>query len=368
MKATIIRRTGAAILVLIWLALTAVSWLSKPGAISVSERRPLAQMPALNDQTLLSGTFMKEFDTYTLDQFPAREQFRKLKSLFHYYVLRQSDNNDIYIHNGYAAKLMYPLDEQAIEHAMGRLNHVYNTYLKDSGSQIYMAVIPDKSYYLASEGGYPALDYEKLFASVEASMPWAEHISLTDALTISDYYKTDIHWRQENLIPAAQKLAQAMDLVEPKAEDYREETLPKAFYGVYYGQAALPMDPEPMKLLTNDQIEGCTVYDHETGKTVPVYNLELLGSKDLYDVYLSGAKSLLTIENPNAQTDRELIVFRDSFASSMIPLLLQDYSKVTLVDTRYMSAEVLGNFLTFDGQDILFMYCTTVLNTKGVLR
>ena len=41
---------------------------------------------------------------------------------------------------------------------------------------------------------------------------------------------------------------------------------------------------------------------------------------DPYSVFLSGSKSLLTITNPSADTDRELVIFRDSFASSLAPL------------------------------------------------
>ena len=86
------------------------------------------------------------------------------------------------------------------------------------------------------------------------------------------------------------------------------------------------------------------------------------------DVFLSGAKSLLTIENPNATTDRELVVFRDSFGSSMVPLLVRDYAKVTLVDIRYLSSQLLGRFMEFNGQDVLFLYSTLVLNNSTTIK
>ena len=124
------------------------------------------------------------------------------------------------------------------------------------------------------------------------------------------------------------------------------------------------MESETMYVLENALINGCSVYNHETGKYTPVYDPGKLNAKDPYDVFLSGAQSLLTVTNPNASTDRELIVFRDSFASSLIPLLLQDYATVTLVDIRYMSPELLGRFLEFKGQDVLFLYSTLVLNKK----
>jgi hypothetical protein len=93
-----------------------------------------------------------------------------------------------------------------------------------------------------------------------------------------------------------------------------------------------------------------------------------LKSRDLYDVFLSGAKPLLTIENPNAATDKELIVFRDSFGSSLVPLLVKDYAKITLVDIRYVTSDLVGNFLEFDGQDVLFLYSTLILNSSNSLK
>ena len=362
MTAEKIRKVGAVCLLVLWFAITGFTWFSEAKQTSEAERRPLAQMPALSVDTLLSGSFMKKFETAALDQFPLRDGFRTLKAMTHYYGLWQTDNNGIYLADGHAAKLLYPLDTEAVDLAMERLNKVYEKYLKETGAEIYVSVIPDKSYWLSDL----TVDYEAMFDRVREAAPWAEYISLTDVLTVDDYYKTDIHWRQENLLPAAQKLAQAMG--GSLEESFTEVSLDRPFYGVYHGQAALPMEAESLILLQSATTDGCTVYDHETGKTAAVYDMDKTDSKDLYDVFLSGSKSLLTIENPNAQTDKELIVFRDSFASSLIPLLLKGYAKVTLVDIRYMSSEILGNFIDFTGQDVLFLYSTTVLNTKGILR
>ena len=128
------------------------------------------------------------------------------------------------------------------------------------------------------------------------------------------------------------------------------------------------MQPETMYLRENETLSQCTVYDYETGKTGSVYDLTKLDSRDLYDIYLSGARALLTIENPNAGTDRELIVFRDSFGSAMAPLLLSDYARVTLVDIRYVQSELLEQLLDFHGQDVLFLYSTLVLNGSSALK
>ena len=359
---------GAVLTALIWAVLTVLMWFGPSRDISETERRPLAQMPVVSAKALLDGSFMEDFEAYTLDQFPLRDSIRMLKSLFHFYGLNQSDNNDIYLARGHAVKQEYPLKEDSLAHAVRRFDHLYSKYLADSGSAVYMAVVPDKGYYLAQDSGHLAMDYEKLMKTLEECLPWANFISLTESLTAEDYYRTDIHWRQEGLLAAAQTLCEALGVTAPEWEDYTLTALDRPFYGVYYGQAALPMEPDTMYLLESDLLENCRVYDYESGTYSQIYNRDKLDSRDLYDVFLSGSRSLLTIENPAAGTDRELIVFRDSFGSSMVPLLLADYAKVTLVDIRYIQIDLLGRYLTFSGQDVLLLYSTSVLNNSQTIK
>lgn len=363
-----IRTIGAGILVAVWAFLTVLAWVKPAEDFTDAERRPLAQFPAVTWKDLRSGKLITAFEDYTLDQFPGRDLFRRLKALVHYNVMQQKDNNGIYIVDGYAAKLDYPVRTEELSHALKRLNFVYDTYLKSTGSKVYSTVIPDKGFYLAEDNGYPAMDYERMFTTFREELPFATYVDITQSLDYTDYYFTDTHWRQENLLPVAQKLSEAMGITVPQEEDFTPTKLEKPFYGVYYGQAALNMEPENIFVMESDILKACQVYDFETGKYTPVYNLEKLTGKDPYDVYLSGAKSLMRIENPNAKTDKELLVFRDSFGSALTPLLVQDYKTVTLVDIRYMDSRMLSRFLNFTGQDVLFAYSTSVLNSGNTLK
>ena len=62
------------------------------------------------------------------------------------------------------------------------------------------------------------------------------------------------------------------------------------------------------------------------------------------------------------------MIFRDSFASSLAPLLAEGYSKITLVDIRYLSPVLLGRFVDFHGQDVLFIYSTLVINNSTIIK
>lgn len=351
----------------LWAGLTLTAWFRPAGEMSQAERRPLAQMPEFSLSALESGQFREKFEDYSLDQFPLRDGFRTLKSLFHTQVLGMKDNNGIYLTDGIAVKQEYPLNETSLDAAIRKFDTVHEKFLGES--RCFFALVPDKGYYLAQSSGHLAMDYEALYAKLEAGLPWAVQIDLRQALTAGDYYRTDTHWRQECLLPAATAICDALGVTAPKGEDYSPIQSERPFYGVYYGQAALPMEPDALIWLESETLRQCAVYDYETGKTGAVYDTaKLTESRDPYDVFLSGARALLTIENPNAKTDRELIVFRDSFGSSMVPLLLEDYAKVTLVDIRYVSSAKLDSFLDFHGQDVLFLYSTLVLNNSASLK
>ena len=342
------------------------SLLKPDDTVSQSERRKLTQKPELTAASILNGKFMTEFESYTLDQFPLRDGFRRLKAAVLLDVLREKDNNGIYLTEGYAAKLEYPLNEASVQHAAERFQYIYETYLAGTEVKIYEAVIPDKGAFLARQNGYPSLDYSAFSALLQKNMPYAEAIDLMPVLSLNSYYRTDLHWRQEAIVPVASQLAEAMGV--KLSEKYDTVTADTPFYGVYYGQSALPLAPDTLCYLTNKTLGNCTVYDYETGGTEPVYDLSALTEGDPYSMFLSGSKSLLTITNPSADTDRELVIFRDSFASSLAPLLTEAYAKITLVDIRYVQPERLSSWLTFNSQHVLFLYSVSVLNHSETLK
>ena len=96
--------------------------------------------------------------------------------------------------------------------------------------------------------------------------------------------------------------------------------------------------------------------------------MQKLSSPDKYDIFLSGAVPLLTIENKKSNSDKSLIVFRDSYGSSLIPLLVEGYSKITVIDTRYISSKILDEYVDFSNNDILFIYSTLLINNSASLR
>ena len=333
---------------------------------SESERRPLEKFPELSIKTILNGDFMDNFEDYTLDQFPLRDGFRSIKALAQYYLFGLSDNNDLYFADGHVAKLDFPLDENSVNYAADRFNELYETYMKDKVNKVVFTMVPDKGYYLGEENGYPTMDYSRMEEIFAERLAFAEICDIKDLIDEGDYYFADTHWMQQNITEVAEKI---LEKLGARPFDDLESTLvTEEFHGVYYGQSALPLAAEKIYMLHNSVLDSMTVYNYENGKTAGVYDFEKLESKDPYEFYLSGAASLLEVTNPAGSKGKHLIIFRDSFGSSLAPLLMRDYEKITLIDTRYIVPAMLGEYVDFEDADVLMAYSSLILNDAYIFK
>lgn len=357
------------------LILTISLWciLKAPDDFSQSERRMLAQFPKANADSILNGHFMSEYETYAADQFPCRERFRAAKAASELYLFNKLDSNGLFISNGHISKIDYPLNDKSLDNAAEKLNQIYESCLKNTDVNIYLSIIPDKNYFISEENKIPLIDYKTLADKMREKTPYMKYIEIYDLLCKDDYYETDTHWKQECIIDIADYLAEEMG-ADLKGDEFispfETKELSKPFYGVYYGQLGLPHKPDKIKYLENDTLEKCITISYASGspKETVIYNIEKANGKDPYELFLSGSEPLITIENPYAKTDRELVLFRDSFGSSIAPLMMNNYSKITLVDIRYIHKSAIENLIDFNDQDVLFLYSTNILNNSFSFR
>jgi len=356
-----------------------ISVIQKDTEISVSERRPLTQLTGFaeqkekaeaNGEEYRLANYFSYFEDYLLDQFPARDFFRSIKAVTNKYLYQQKDAGGYFFADGTLSKLDTELSEKAVNDAIKRFNNILETCFNRGKPNFYFALVPDKNYYVADANGYLHYDYEQMIRMLQSGLDERfQWIELMDKLDIGDYYVTDPHWAQEEILGVADHLLSSMG-AEKLASDYEYNKMSlNGFMGTYYGQAALPVKKDTLTYLTNDILEDVIVTDIEKNEVIKVHEEAYFDNVDPYDVFLGGAKALLKIENPNAANNKQLVVFRDSFGSSMVPLLISEYAEIIVVDIRYVTPSVLPKLVRFKGNcDVLFLYSTSVLNSYGVFR
>ncbi len=355
------------ILSLVVLALASTLFLSPQKEYTLSERRALAQMPDVSVKTLLNGSFMKDFESFTLDQFPARDSFRTLKMFTSLRVLSYLTANDLYTWNGYIVKEEYPLNNEVVSGNLETLAKLWETAMKDKNTRVFFSFIPDKNYYFAPLSNRLLYDTDEFLSTVREKLPFAEYIDVTDTLSTDSYYMTDTHWSQDKIVGTAEKLSATLGT--SIQSEYEAKTASDTFWGVYTKQLLLPVKSDKLVYLSNPTLDALKVKvlnDRGMWEESSVYNFEKLSAEDMYDFFLSGAVPMVEIENPSVTDGSHLVIFRDSFGSSMAPLLAQGYSKTTVVDLRYVNTQFLPMLVNFENADVLFMYSSIVLNSPKV--
>ena len=297
-----------------------------------------------------------------MDNFYQRETFRKLKTSVELDVFKKQDVNKIYKYNDFLVEQIYPLDEKSATNLTNKINYIKDSYLNET-NKIYYSIIPDKNYY--TDNSHLKLDYDKMQQIMENNLNGLQYIDIFQDLSLDSYYYTDSHWKQEKLQNVAKTIAENMNF--SITQNYNEQKV-ATFKGVYAGQLPINTKEDEIKILVNDVIVDANAYNYETKEQGGIYNFKKLTGYDKYDIYLSGATPLIEISNANNKTNKTLVIFRDSYASSLAPLLMEGYSKITLVDTRYISPKILNEYVNFENADILFIYSTLVINSSMALK
>lgn len=330
-----------------------------------SERRKAASFPSLTWENVSSGRFMRAFQMYATDTFPFREQFRSVKANSLFTLFQRSDYNGLYMADGMISKMDYPLHEASVSKAIDRFRYIYEKYADESNA-LYVSVIFDKNHWTGKSSGHPSIDENALETMIKEKMDFAAYISIRDLLDKEDFYQSDTHWRQEKIEDVAKRFATSMG-ADVKT-NYTLHLLDQPFYGVYHGQIALHLPSESIYYLQSEAMKHCIVYDWQNDRTMEVYDMEKAKGNDPYEMFLSGNLPLVTIQNPQANSDKKLILFRDSFASSLAPLFIEGYAEITLVDIRLIHPDQLGRLIDFKGCDVLFLYSSYVLNHSETLK
>ncbi|MBQ2327487.1 MAG: hypothetical protein II376_08085 [Clostridia bacterium] len=254
------------------------------------------------------------------------------------------------------------LNPSSITKFAEKLKNVKANYISGSGTIAY-SVIPDKSNYVSDKAS-AYLDHSSMVSQLRPQLSGWNYIEIGDLLTFDDYLKTDGHWRQERIIPAANRIASTFGFSVSKGE-FTQQSL--SFIGDYKSKIGTAQS-ENISWMVSSHTNASTCDNFQNPSRTAVYNSALLSSNSPYDIFTGGPTPLVTIKNPNVTTGRKLVLFRDSYGSSMAPLLLGGYSEIQLVDLRYMASNLIPQYVNFEGADVLFLFSARVVNNSSMLR
>ncbi|MCL2072024.1 MAG: DHHW family protein [Oscillospiraceae bacterium] len=175
------------------------------------------------------------------------------------------------------------------------------------------------------------------------------------------YYRTDHHWTTHGsylgYFAAAQKLGiTPHDFgrfnVEHASSDFRGTLFSKTLNFrvtpdiIQFFSLASDNDRELLLRVNN----GAEIIERDS-----LYFREFLDKKDKYAAFM-GLNSPIMEVITDAPTQKSLLIFKDSFAHSMIPFLASHYSHITVLDMRYINTDIAELVELQNYSQILFVY------------
>ena len=152
------------------------------------------------------------------------------------------------------------------------------------------------------------------------------------------YYNTDHHWTTLGARYAY------IEYMKNTFSNEKEETVASDFLGTDYNKIHYYKTKDIIKKYEIPEADGATMEISDSGdlkKVNSIYDEKSLQTDDKYNYFLSGNYTRITIDT-NAQTDKKLLLIKDSFSNSMLPFLCKDYKQIIMIDLRYVNSGVLG--------------------------
>ena len=327
---------------------------------SESENRMLAQFPEFSLANLASGKYMTDMEDYVTDQFFFRDQWINLKVLEDM-TLGKRESNGVYIgKQGYLMQI--PENNIDMDSVENNLNGIREFAQRHKDVNTVMTLVPNAAYILEqlTPANAPVRDQSQDIALVEDSVgDVLNFIDLTDTMSSHRdepiYYKTDHHWTTLGARYAFETLYSSLGIVP--APDYTVYPVSHTFSGTLSSRSGYDRSKDTIDIYVPQDAETeCVVnYVEEGEKTASMYVSSALDQKDQYEVFFGGNHSRIDITTP-VDENKNLLIFKDSYANCFIPFLQPYFRSIIVVDPRYYYDDV--DRLVTDNSitDILFLY------------
>ena len=175
------------------------------------------------------------------------------------------------------------------------------------------------------------------------------------------FYRTDHHWTTRGAYSVFLEIADKLEL-DVKNKNYDFYTVSDDFEGTLKAKSTFTASLDTVEVCVPKKSKG-NYYIEISGNTKKYSSCffeKKLEEKNKYEVFLGGNYAKLTIHTSLLQ-GRKLVVIKDSFANCLIPMLTPYFSKIVVIDPRYMTESIKKVMQEDDFTDVLFLYNANTL-------
>ena len=338
------------------------SLIAKDRTFSEKENRMLEKAPEINAGQIVSGRYEEKFETYFSDQFLLRDMWIEIKAGFDRLTGKVESNGVFLGKDGYLIEGFTEPDEKNLKETCRAMGDFAAEH-KDIKQ--YAMVVPNAVEILSDKlpAFAPAADQGKYLDALGKDLE-GQGITFLDMRGVLEknrekklYYRTDHHWTTEAAYLAFLEAGETMGY---KGTEVKFEALPVTgeFQGTLSAKSGFRSgEKEELEvyLPKDGTVSSVVNYVEEQKKTASFYDTEKLDTRDGYACFLGGNHPLIRIETPT-QSEKKLLVLKDSYANCYLPFLATQYRKIVVVDPRYYYGDLEELMQVEEIQEVLYLY------------
>ncbi len=319
---------------------------------SDNENRALAGFPDFSLESLLNGEMSAQFESYIADQFFRRDSWVSAKAVMEKSIGKKENNGVYFAEDGY----LIEVPDYDLETVKSNIEAV-----KNFGGNYSLLLIP--TAYEVLKDKLPKNSYTDIQMQI---IDMAKETNIICPISILKenkneyiYYRTDHHQTAYGSYLTYKYWCEKKGIVPVK---YTPEMLTDSFYGSTWSKATLPqIKPDTICTLKGDNKVKVTIND--TIEKDSIYDFDKLNEKDKYLVFMGGNYGKAVIET-NANTDKSLVMVKDSYANGLLPYFINHYDTITMIDLRYYNQSI----KELKADEILFIYSIPTFATDNNLK
>lgn len=335
---------------------------------SETENRYLQVFPKISFDTITDKSFMEDFQDYFSDRIFLREEWINLKNSFDR-LLGQKEIKGIFTEDGRMIESWKSYNREMAEKNLAAMESFAQKY---SNINMYFMLAPNaQEIYKDTLPANCGAENQKAFIKMcYDNTPSITGIDVYSPLYASRndyiYYRTDHHWTSFGAYLAYNAASSAMHFTPSPIDKFSIEHASDSFRGTLYSKtldsSIVPDTIDYYTLAQNDPPLKMTVYsgnDEAPEIYDSLYFREYLSKKDKYSSLLGTLVPRIDIETelPKESDNGSLLVIKDSYAHALVPFLTKNYSKITVIDLRFINTSLADIGVNInDYQTALFMY------------
>lgn len=351
-----------ALFALVLLVFAVVDMAESDRLFSQTENRILAQRPKWSLESVLDGSYEREYENYATDQFVSRDTWVMLKTRMDILLQKKVIKGVYLAADGYLIEQHLPqeYDEELTDKRLDQLRQLTERY-----PQSLVMLAPTADNILTEKLPSHAVSYDqsRLMERVKGQIGEEHVIDLFPTLLEHReeyiYYRTDHHWTTLGAYYAYLEWARKVGYPPRDYDPQDLETVSDSFLGTLHSRINLPMEPDEIQIFPRTNRRSVKItYDFDR-ETSSYYEPSYLEDKNQYGYFLDDNHAFVEIETAYYADGKELFIIKDSYANSLIPILAPHYEKIYVLDLRYYNGSLfslMDQYVTDDRVSVLVMY------------